>query len=168
MWGLRRKAKASLSPLCTIRYSVPVSHFASGATLGILNGGQFLLCSLRSDWLWRKLSAASASSGGLDEPGVESAARNRGAREACSSEGPPRCVAGFDPLLQIQTVGARSAPRARGCGCRDLWLETGLQGYLWLHRTLTPAPPFFSEAASLLRGCWVSTGELARLHLRLG
>lgn len=81
----------------------------------------------------------------------------------------PRCVAGFHPLLQIQTVGARIAPgrrrRAAGTSCWRL----GSCGSLWLHM-LPPHLPVVggqrpSEPASLLAGCWVSPGEL---HLRLG
>lgn len=119
--------------------------------------------------LWRRLSAESASSGvwtnvvwnlqrGIVERGKPAALKVR-----------PRCVAGFDPLLQIQTVGARSAP-GRGCAAAGIccWRlgSRAVSGCIGPPPHLPP--PSLSDSASLLRGCWVSTEELARLHLRLG
>lgn len=81
----------------------------------------------------------------------------------------PRCVAGFHPLFQIQTVGARIALRRRrrvaGTGCWRL----GCGGSLWLHMLPSLLPVVRgqrpSEPTFLLGGCWVSPGKL---HVRLG
>lgn len=83
----------------------------------------------------------------------------------------PRGLAGSDPLFQIQTVGAVGAPerRRRAAGAR-CWRQ-GTDGCFWLHElpllaVVRRQRP--SEPASLLGGCWVSPGELARLHPVLG
>lgn len=80
--------------------------------------GQSLLCSLRSDRLWRRLSAESASSGVWTSVVWNLQRGIAEHRKSVALKVRPRCVAGFDLLLQIQTVGARSAPGRGGAAAR--------------------------------------------------
>lgn len=83
----------------------------------------------------------------------------------------PRCVAGFHPLLRIQTVGGRSASRHRCRAAGSRCWRLGSWGSGIAHATTSSArcagPEAFG-ARSLLGRCWVSAGVQAGLRPGMG